>query len=142
LELAPLDREHRGRVRADDVESDLVEGLGGRGVDLSRHDGRAGLDLGQTDLVEPRRRPAAEEAEVVRDADQLERERPEPARRGAEREPALHRLERVPGDPEREAGEPRVLLDGAGAEADDGVEARTDRAPAQGNLRKGALDAR
>eukprot|EP01136_Pigoraptor_vietnamica_P003255 Opistho-1_new@32269 len=56
-----------GRVVPDDFGADHRDGLALRGVNLARHDRRAGLVLGKKELAQAAAGAGAEEADVVRD---------------------------------------------------------------------------
>ena len=74
VELAALGCERDGRVVADDLEADHVEHLGHDGVDFARHDGRSRLHRRERNLGESGARSGAEQAQIVGDLGQVERE--------------------------------------------------------------------
>ncbi len=80
LELSGLRRQRDRRVVAEYVEHRHIEHLGQHRVDLAGHDRGAGLHGGQADFVQPGRWAAAQQAQIVRDADQILRQRPDRAR--------------------------------------------------------------
>ena len=71
----PCFRRHRdGHVLADDVESHLRDHFGDDRVDLARHDRGTGLQPGQVDLIDARARAGGQQAQVIADLGQLDRD--------------------------------------------------------------------
>ena len=71
FKLAGLCRHGHGKVVADNLKADHVERLGHDRVDLSRHNGRAGLNRRKVDLRQAGFRPRAHQPQVVRNFCQL-----------------------------------------------------------------------
>ena len=112
-------------------------------VDLARHDRRARLVLGQPELAEPTARPRAEQANVVGDLGQADRQHVEGAGQLDRSVLGRERLELVRRGDERQTGDPRHLLGEALGEARKAVEAGADRRAALSELvepRQGLLD--
>ena len=75
LEVALAAGEGDGRVVAEHLHAHLGQCLRLRRVDLARHDGGAGLVLGERELAQTRARTAAEEADVVGDLEERDGDR-------------------------------------------------------------------
>src|SRR5438034_1920272 len=91
LELAGLSAVGDRGVVADHLEAHLIHHLRNRGVDLARHDRRAGLPRGDAQLAEAGARSGHEQADVVADARDLDRRGAHSARDADERRHRLHR---------------------------------------------------
>src|SRR4051812_28552944 len=74
LELPGFGRHRHRQVVADDAEADLVHDFRDDGIDLPRHDRGAGLHGRQLDFVEPRAGARGQEAQVVADLGELDRQ--------------------------------------------------------------------
>src|SRR5690606_8953367 len=104
LELSCLRCQGDGGVVADHLEARLVDHLGDDGVDLARHDARARLHRRQVDLGEAGTRTAREQAQVIADLRQFDRNTLEHAGHQHERARVLCRVDQVRAGDEIEAG--------------------------------------
>ena len=143
LELAVHARDRHRRVVAHDLRAHHGDGLALRGVDLPRHDGRAGLVLRQLQLAEAAAGAGAQVADVLRD---LEQRGGEGVERGGGVDDGVvggEGFEFVGGGAEGRAGHAGDLGGDGGVEAGEGVEAGTDGGAALGEeaeVREGAVD--
>jgi len=74
LQLSRLGSHRDSHVVAHHLEANLVDDLWQHRVHLGRHDRRAGLELGQVDLVQARTRTRGEQPQVVADLAELDRD--------------------------------------------------------------------
>ncbi len=136
LEVAALAGDGYGGVVAHDLGGDHRDALGDHGVHLARHDGGAGLHLGEGDLGVGGPRAAAEEAYVVGD---LHEAHGDGLERAAGEDGAVHRalgLEVVLGLAHLDAEARAELLGYPARELGVGVDAGADGRAAEGDLGK------
>ncbi len=105
--------QHDRLVAAHDLKADHVEHLRHAGIDLARHDGRAGLHRRQTDLVQSGARSRCQQSQVVGDAAQVDRRTAQGRGERQERVHVLHGFEQVGAAGERKAGCQGKLLNHA-----------------------------
>ena len=74
LKLPGFRRHRDGHVLADDVERHLRNHFWDDRVDLARHDRGAGLQPGQVDLIDARARAGGQQAQVIADLGELDRD--------------------------------------------------------------------
>ena len=97
FQLPGLGGQHDGGITAHHMEHAHVQHFGHDRVDLARHDARAGLDRRQPHLVQPGGRAGGQQAEIVGDADQGQRQRAQGGREIGRIRHGLHRFEQVIG---------------------------------------------
>ena len=131
LQLAGFGRHGNGHVVADDLKGDLVDYLGNDRVDLAGHDRRAGRSLGQLDLVEAGLWSAGQQAQIVADLGELDRDAFEYPRQLHERAGVLGGFDQVSGGHQPHAGQFGKQLACQLAVADVGVDAGADRGGAK-----------
>src|SRR3569832_700112 len=134
IQLASLGHVGDRSVLPEHLETDLVEHLEHHRVDLARHDARARLHGRQQDFADAGARAGGEQAHVVRDARDLERQ---VAYRGGEALDVggrLHLRGEVGGGADAFAGETRELGRGIHRIIRRGVEARASGAATEPDL--------
>ena len=111
FELTGLHRISDGGVVANHLEADHGRQLRHHGIDLAGHDGGAGLQAGQINLRQAGIRPREEQAEIVRDADDFERDPPQSGAYLGHAGVGLHGPAHVCGGRELLAGDARQIRD-------------------------------
>lgn len=97
FQLPGLGRQRHRRLAPGHVEHRHVQHLGHHRVDFARHDARTGLHRRELDLVQPGGGTRGQQAEIVGDADQRQRQGFDGGRERRRVGHGLHRLEQVVG---------------------------------------------
>ena len=97
FELPGLGRQRHGQVAALHVEHGHIQHFRQHRVDLAGHDARARLDGRQADFIQPGGWPGGQQAEIVGDADQGDRQGAQRGGKIGHVGHRLHALEEVVG---------------------------------------------
>ena len=136
LELTRLGGEGQRDVIADDLEADLVDHLRDHRVDLGGHDRGAGLTLGQPDLPQPRTGPGGQQAQVIADLGELDRQALDGRVHGDVGTRIARGLQQVLRSPNIQTGDLTQVLNNGALVVGRGVESCTDRGGTEVHLQE------